>query len=239
MPKIFTTKDKKAASEMLLEGASVKAVATKFKVHVSTIYAVRKDLGHGYGFTNSACRNVHVRLTNKEFAALGDFVANAGFSSRTAALRSLIRAATGFLELPREEYLDLKAVRGELTAQGRNLNQIGYAMNKSAILGQAKLSYEDKAFISDARATFSALNITVSNAFSEVRQLGRDALHTAEPPRGTTEAVEAPQSVTEAPEPLNPPKEPQETPQRDLQAPEQPTATTKTLAGAIRRIWKP
>lgn len=183
MPKIFTTKDKKAASEMLLEGASVKAVATKFKVHVSTIYALRKDLGHGYAFTNSACRNVHVRLTNKEFTALDDFVAGAGFSSRTAALRSLIRAATGFLELPREEYLDLKAVRDELTAQGRNLNQIGHVMNKSAILGQAKLSYEDKAFISDARATFSALNITVSNAFSEVRQLGRDALHTAEPPR--------------------------------------------------------
>lgn len=126
MPKIFTTKDKKAASEMLLEGASVKAVATKFKVHVSTIYALRKDLGHGYAFTNSACRNVHVRLTNKEFTALDDFVAGAGFSSRTAALRSLIRAATGFLELPREEYLDLKAVRDELTAQGRNLNQIGY-----------------------------------------------------------------------------------------------------------------
>ena len=62
MPKIFMTKDKKAASEMLLEGASVKAVATKFKVHVSTIYALRKDLGHGYAFTNSACRNVHVRL---------------------------------------------------------------------------------------------------------------------------------------------------------------------------------
>ena len=236
MPKIFTTKDKNAASEMLLEGASVKAVATKFRVHVSTIYALRKDLGHGYTFTNSACRNVHVRLTNKEFAALDDFVTSAGFPSRTAALRSLIRAATGFLELPREEYLDLKAVRDELTAQGRNLNQIGYAMNKSAILGQAKLSYEDKAFISDARATFSALNITVSNAFSEVRQLSRDALHTAEPPRGITGAVVAPQSATE---PLDPPKEPQEVPQRDLQAPEPPTATTNTLVGAIRRIWKP
>jgi hypothetical protein len=239
MPKIFTTKDKKAASEMLLEGASAKAVATKFKVHVSTIYALRKDHGHGYASTNSACRNVHVRLTNKEFTALDDFVAGAGFPSRTAALRSLIRAATGFLELPREEYLDLKAVRDELKAQGRNLNQIVHAMNRSAMMGQAKLSPEDKAFIADARATFAALDRTVSAAFSDVRQLGRDALHTAEPPRGVTEAVEAPQSATEAPRPLDPPKEPQEAPQRDLRALESPTATTKTLAGAIRRIWKP
>ena len=199
MPKIFTTKDKKAASEMLLEGASAKAVAAKFKVHMSTIYALRKNNGHGYASTNSACQNVHVRLTNKEFTALDGFVASAGFPSRTAALRSLIRAATGFLELPREEYLNLKAVREELRAQGRNLNQIGYAMNRSAILGQAKLSPEDKTVIDNARATFAALNSTISGAFSEVRQLGRDALHTAGPPRGITEAVEAPQSVTEAP----------------------------------------
>ena len=180
-----------------------------------------------------------MRLTNKEFAALDGFVASAGFPSRTAALRSLIRAATGFLELPREEYLDLKAVRDELRPQGSNLNQIGHAMNRSAILAQAKLSPEDKAVLDDARATFAALNRTVSDAFSEVRQLGRDALHTAEPAKGITEAVDAPQSATEAPEPLDPPKEPQEAPQRDLQAPEPPTATTKTLAGAIRWIWKP
>ena len=221
---------------MLLEGASAKAVATKFKVHVSTVYALRKDHGHGYASTNSACRNVHVRLTNKEFTALDGFVASAGFPSRTAALRSLIRAATGFLELPREEYLDLKAVRDELRAQGRNLNQIGYAMNRSAMIGQAKLSPEDKAVLADARATFTGLNRTVSDAFSEVRQLGRDALHTVEPGRGVAETIEAPQSITEAPEAS---RRPEEAAQRDLGAPAPPTATAKTLAGAIRRIWKP
>ena len=239
MPKIFTTKDKKAASQMLVEGASAKAVATKFGVHVSTIYALRKDRGHGYNSTSSACRNVHVRLTNKEFAALDEFVTSAGFPSRTAALRSLIRAATGFLELPREEYLDLKAIRTELAAQGRNLNQIGYAMNKSAFLGQAKLSSEDKTFLTDAKSRLSALNVTVSGAFREVRQLGRDALHTTEPPMGVTKAVEAPQSVTEAPKAIDSPKGLGEAPQRDFQAAERTTAPAKTLAGTIRRTWKP
>ncbi|MEH6655167.1 helix-turn-helix domain-containing protein [Loktanella salsilacus] len=184
MPKIFTTKDKTAALEMLLEGASVQAVATKFGVHVSTIYALRKDRGHGDGFTNSACRNVHVRLTNDEFAALDDFIAAAGFASRTAALRSLIRGATGFLELPREDYLNLKATRSEVSAQGRNLNQISLAMNRAAFKGQFSIRPEDKAFLSDLRQAHKTLDKTLSGALRDVRQLGRDALHTAETPKG-------------------------------------------------------
>ena len=192
MPKIFATKDKKAASEMLLEGASVKAVAARFGVHVSTIYALQKDRGHGHTNPNRASRNVHVRLTDAEFAALDDFVAGAGFPSRTAAMRSLIRGATGFLELPREDYLALAEARTELKAQGRNLNQIAHALNKAAFKGQISIAPEDKAFLSDVQRTYAALDGKLSSAFREIRQLGRDALHTAEAPAVTSEAVKAP-----------------------------------------------
>ncbi|MDO5759060.1 MAG: hypothetical protein Q4P24_16640 [Rhodobacterales bacterium] len=236
MPKIFTTKDKNAASNMLLEGASVKAVAAKFGVHVSTIYALRKDRGHGYTNPNRASRNVHVRLTNEEFAALDDFVTVAGFPSRTAALRSLIRAATGFLELSREDYLDLVEVRTELRAQGRNLNQIAHAMNKAAFKGQVMIAPEDKAFLSDVRRTYVDFDGMLSSAFREVRQLGRDALHTAEAPVAAPEAVEAPQDVSQATEA---PAVAPEAPQGALQAAETSTAAPKTLAGAMRRIGKP
>ena len=176
---------------MLLEGASAKAVATRFGVHVSTVYALRKDRGHGYSSTNSACRNVHVRLTNEEFAALGAFVASGGFTSQTAALRSLIRAATGFLELPRADYLDLTEVKSEVKAQGRNLNQLSMALNKSAFRGGAALSQADKELLSDLKRSYTSLDSTLSGAFREVRQLHRDALHTAEPPKGITEPAEA------------------------------------------------
>ena len=211
MPKIFTTKDKNAASNMLLEGASVKAVAAKFGVHVSTIYALRKDRSHGHTNPNRASRNVHVRLTNEEFAALNDFVAGAGFPSRTAALRSLIRAATGFLELPRDDYLDLVEVRTELRAQGRNLNQIARAMNKAAFKGQVTIAPEDKAFLSDVRRTYTDLDGMLSSAFREVRQLGRDALHTAEAP---VTAPEAPQDASQATEAPTAAQRPQRAPYR-------------------------
>ena len=175
--KSFASKHKKEASNMLLEGASAKAVAAKFGVHVSTIYALRKDMGHGHTKADRASHVVHIRLSDDELQALNAFVADAGLPSRTAAMRSLIRAATGFLELRREEFLDLSEARTELKAQGRNLNQIAFALNKAALQGEARFTEQDKGFLADLRRTYAALDARLSSAFREVRQKGRAALH--------------------------------------------------------------
>lgn len=178
--KSFASKHKKDASTMLLEGASAKAVAETFGVHVSTIYGLRKDMGHGHTKADRASHVVTLRLSDEEFQALNAFVLDAGLPSRTAAIRSLIRAATGFLELRREEYLDLSEVRAELKAQGRNLNQIARALNKAAFKGQAKLTAQDKGFLSDLKRAYVALDGRLATAFREVRQKGRDALHSGD-----------------------------------------------------------
>ena len=180
MPKIFTTKDKKAASNLLLEGVVPKDVASRFGVHVSSIYALRKTMGHGHTKRQRASHVLTLRLSDDEFKALNAFVADAGMASKNAAMRSFIRAATGYLELKRSDYLDLSEVRRELKAQGTNLNQITYALNKSALRGGATLSAQDKAVLADLRATHKAVDALVSSAFREVRQKGRDALHTAD-----------------------------------------------------------
>lgn len=178
--KSFASKHKKDASNMLLEGASAKAVAAKFGVHISTIYALRKDMGHGHTKADRASHVVHIRLSEEEFQALNAFVTDAGLPSRTAALRSLIRGATGFLELRREDYLDLSEARAELKAQGRNLNQIAFALNKAALKGGARLTEQDKGFLADLKRTYAALDARLSSAFREVRQKGRAALHTGD-----------------------------------------------------------
>lgn len=180
MPKTFTTKDKIAASNMLLEGASPKAVATKFGVHISTIYNLRKERGHGHTKPERASHIINFRLSDVEMRALDAFVVDAGMTSRTAAMRTLVRAASGFLELRRDEMLDLTEARRELRAQGRNLNQLAYALNRSALKGGAKLSAEDKQFLSEVRNTFTVVERLISDGFSEVRQQGRNALHKAE-----------------------------------------------------------
>ncbi len=165
---------------MLLEGVPAKDVAANFGVHVSTIYSLRTDRGHGHTKADRASRIVNVRLSDDEFRALDQFVVDAGFPSRTAAMRSLIRAATGFLELRRDEMLDLTEVKTELKAQGRNLNQLAYAMNRAALKGNAKLTNPDKAFLAEVKSAYAALDARLSEAFREVRQKGRAALHASE-----------------------------------------------------------
>ncbi len=180
MPKSFEAKDKIAASNMLLEGASPKAVATEFGVHISTVYALRKDRGHGHTKPDRASHNITFRLSDVELQTLDAFIVDAGLPSRTAALRSLVRAATGFLELRRHEMLDLTEAKSELKAQGRNLNQIALAMNRAAMKGHAKLTNPDKEFLAGIKTTYAALDAKLSKAFREVRQKGRDALHSGE-----------------------------------------------------------
>lgn len=178
--KRFNSKDREQAVARLAEGVKPREVAERFGVHISTIYELRKERGLGHSRQGRASHVVTLRLTEEEFQALNGFVAETGAKNRSAALRSLVRAATGFLELRRSEYLDLEGIGGELSAQGRNLNQIARALNRSAIMGGAQLKAADRRFLSELRGSFAALEKLVSSALREVRQKGRNALHTGE-----------------------------------------------------------
>ena len=173
----FSGTHKKEAAGLLLEGAAPKDVAARFGVHVSTIYALRRDRGHGHAKPDRASHVVHLRLSDEELRALDAFVADAGLPTRSAALRSLIRAATGFLELRRDAFMELSEAKAELKAQGRNLNQVAFALNRSALRGGAKLSDADRGFLDDVKRVYAALDARLTGAFREVRQKGRDALH--------------------------------------------------------------
>lgn len=178
--KSFNSVHKKEAALMLLEGGRPQDIAANFGVHASTIYALRKDMGHGHTKADRATHVVRLRLSVEEFEALAAFVSDAGFKNRTAAVRSLIRAATGFLELKRSDFDELSEIRRELKAQGNNLNQIAFALNKSARKGGAKLSREEQGFLAELRRAYVSVDALVSNAIREVRQKGRDALHTSD-----------------------------------------------------------
>ncbi|MBU2357940.1 MAG: helix-turn-helix domain-containing protein [Alphaproteobacteria bacterium] len=180
--KSFATPQKIEAANMLLEGVSAKEIAAKFGVHVTTIYGLRKERGHGHTKADRASHVVTLRLSDDEFRALNAFVIEAGLPTRTAALRSLIRSATGFLELRRDEMQDLTEAKTELKAQGRNLNQLTYALNKAALKGNAKLTNPDREFLAGVKSAYAALDARLAKTFREVRQKGRDALHVGKTP---------------------------------------------------------
>lgn len=180
MPKIFTSKEKKAATNMLLEGVSPKTIAAHFGVHRTTIYELRKVEGIGHTDPHRASHRLDVRLTDIEMGSFNAFVNEAGFPSKPSAMRSLIRAAMGFLELKRSEYLDLSEVSSELKAQGRNLNQLTRLANVKALKGKGGFTDEDRAFLSEVARSYSMLNGKLSDALSEARQQGRSSLRSCE-----------------------------------------------------------
>ena len=59
-------------------------------------------------------------------------------STESKLLRSLIRAATGFVEIDGEVLGALEGVKRELSAQGKNLNQIARAANRGRVVWSDK-----------------------------------------------------------------------------------------------------
>ncbi len=178
--KRFNANHQEQALALLREGTPVRDVAKTFGVHISTLYDLRK--AHGLGPTKSgrASHVITLRLTEEELQALSAFETAAGFTDRSAAMRSLIRAATGFLELKRSEYLGLAALNAEIKAQGRNLNQMARALNRSAVAGGAQIGDAEREVLQAAREGFAAVNKTVSTALRDVKQKGRAALHSGD-----------------------------------------------------------
>lgn len=178
--KRFNAHHRKQATALLRDGASVRDVAKTFGVHISTIYELRTAHGLGPSKPGRATHVITLRLTEEELLALSAFETGAGFTDRSAAMRSLIRAATGFLELKRSEYLGLAALNAEIKAQGRNLNQMARALNRSAVAGGAQIGKAEREVLQAAREGFAAVNKTVSTALRDVKQKGRAALHSGD-----------------------------------------------------------
>lgn len=174
--KSFTSKHRREAETLLRNGGRPKDVAAQFGVSLSTIYNLRREAGGGRGRASNV---VTLRLSDEELAALRKYALDGGFDGKSAALRSLIRAATGYLELRREEFLDLERLNAELKSQGVNINQMARALNKSALFGGASLSRGDKEELLALRNSLGELRVFLKSALKEVRQNGRSALHKA------------------------------------------------------------
>jgi hypothetical protein len=82
--------------------------------------------------------------------------------------------------MKRSDHKELSAMRGELKAQGTNLNQISYALNRSAFKGGAKLTDADKVSLANLQKVYISFEAHFLRVFREVRQKGRDAFHTGD-----------------------------------------------------------
>jgi Arc/MetJ-type ribon-helix-helix transcriptional regulator len=165
--------------DQIKAGKHVDEVAASTGVSRRSIYTIKDEARLGHTVKNRASHVVHLRLSPAEMEALKTLVQDRGYANQSAALRSFIRAATGFLEMPKAETDALFSLWREHSAQGRNLNQIALKLNKAKFLGVETFSDEDHQVIEEVRRQNHKLGVEMRRLVVEIRQWGRNAFHTA------------------------------------------------------------
>ena len=89
--------------------------------------------------TEVRSRMLHVRLRDAEYAGLQQLAAALGQPPSRILRRLLREALTGGPDYFKDELVDLRRLVRELTANGRNLNQLARAANRGAVVEAAEV----------------------------------------------------------------------------------------------------
>lgn len=132
-----------------------------------------KTKSHGAGSRVSEALTTHgkvvaVRLSAEETDALDRMIAKVGASSRSDAIRSLIRASVGMLEFPPEDAARLGEIKTELHKIGVNINQIALAANR----GRIDMARQEWDAINDVRQALPKVRTWLNAVVDEQRRRG-------------------------------------------------------------------
>ncbi|WP_299846347.1 plasmid mobilization relaxosome protein MobC [uncultured Paracoccus sp.] len=117
----------------LMAGERATDLAREFGVSRSAVSHMKFRRSDGSRAATAAGSGVAVRLSPAEIAALNRLKQRAGYSTNSAALRSLLRMAVGMLEFDRQEEARLAEIQTELHKIGVNVNQIALAANRGRL----------------------------------------------------------------------------------------------------------
>lgn len=118
--------------------------------------------------TTTGGKAVAVRLAPAEVAALDALHLRIGATSRSDALRALVRSGSGMLELPAEDGARLAEIKTELHKIGVNINQIALAANR----GRIDLTRQEWAAITELRQALPGLRTWLGAVVDESRRRG-------------------------------------------------------------------
>ena len=122
----------------------------------------------GSGATTTSGKAVTVRLSPEEVAALARLQEQLGASSRSDALRSVLRASVGMLEFPPAEAAKLGEIKSELHKIGVNVNQIALAANR----GRIDLARAEWQVLNELRLSLPKLRTWLNAVVEEQRRRG-------------------------------------------------------------------
>lgn len=172
------TEDQRAAIIAKLK-AEIPAVriASEMGVSPSTVRFIKRTIAPERAATTSGGVTVGARLTLEEARAFDAFLGAKGFRSRSDALRSFIRSATGFIEMNAADESALDDVRRQLAKIGVNVNQIAFAANR----GRIELVRAEWHTLNDLKALLPEVRWTVQKLASEQRRRGQGFAATIAP----------------------------------------------------------
>lgn len=145
----------------LRRGESMAAIARDCGVGRALVRRLRQEVLPGD--TTSAGVVIHVRVSREEARAFAALCAREGVT-RSARLRDLMRAATGFTTLDAETLAEMQAARREIAAIGRNLNQIARAANSGRTVLRGRELALVEAMFGDIQRFLLGLNAVIAAA---------------------------------------------------------------------------
>lgn len=144
----------------IVASASEEGVSVKRKGRSGEVRSSEAVTTHG--------KAVAVRLSAEEVDALDRFIDRVGASSRSDAIRSLIRASVGMLEFQPEDAARIGEIKTELHKIGVNINQIALAANR----GRIDMARQEWGAINDLRQALPKVRTWLNAVVDEQRRRG-------------------------------------------------------------------
>lgn len=144
-------KERAEAIRRLKAGGQIKSVAEALDVGRETIRKIRDAELHQNAASAGAAQPITVRVAPAEAKAFEAAIGRAGYKNRSDGLRALVRMATGFLELPGDEGVELDALSRELNKIGVNINQMARLANSGRLQMNGRQMEEFRALHSDVK----------------------------------------------------------------------------------------
>ena len=158
----LTPADEKKIVAAIRSGVPVAVLAKRFGVTRPTIYRAIRRFHDKASVVQVGTAPVSFTIDRAELRAFDAFVGRLGIKSRADALRRVCRVSAGFLE-PDPYLADaINDLRNELSALGRNVNQLVAAKNYELRRGQKlKISKEQQQLLVDLLEHIDGVGVTV------------------------------------------------------------------------------
>ena len=154
--------DVKKIAASVRAGVPVTVLAKTYGVTRPTIYRALNALHEKEAVADAGTAPVSFTVDRNSLAAFDTFTGRLGLSSRADALRRLCRVPAGVLEPDPDLASALRVVAGELSAIGRNVNQLVATKNYEVRRGQQlKLSKPQEQLLSDLLQQLEGVSVTV------------------------------------------------------------------------------